>query len=296
MGVSVSLHKPVLVEEVLHYLRVRPGGVYVDCTLGTGGHTLAILGVPDTRVYAIDIDEESIAVARKRIREMGVNGSRIEIIKNNFRNIRSLIPEKVDGILFDLGLSSYQIDNPLRGFSYRFDAPLDMRFDRESGTPFYKILPHLGYEGLSRIIETYGEERMARRIARAIVGKSIKTTFELRDLILSHVRTRRPDRILARVFQAFRIYLNHELDNLEIALNGAVDSLKLGGRICVISYHSLEDGIVKHFFRRTNELQIITKKVVRPSEEEIADNPRARSARLRCAEKITNHNSQFTSR
>lgn len=324
------MHNPVLVNEVISFLVGssdptypvgQKGKIYVDCTFGLGGHTRAILekiriseyqksrGAEEhkkgIRVYGIDIDRQSLEKAKSEL-----DTGRVELIHGNFRQLSELILEKqvapvaevaplaVDGVLFDLGISSEQLEDGRRGFSYRHNGPLDMRMNCESGVPCFKLIEKLKVDDMEYILKQYGEERWSRKIARNICEKKPKTTQELYEIVLSAIpfkyskRTRtlqassETGRVLARVFQALRIYVNDELENLRVGLKEALKILKKDGRICVISYHSLEDRIVKNFFRFNDNLVELTKKPVRPHPDEIFKNHRARSAKLRCAMKI----------
>jgi 16S rRNA (cytosine1402-N4)-methyltransferase len=230
------------------------------------------------RVIAFDQDLEAIEAARQKLAEY----SNIEYIRDNFSNIKKHVKEKVDGFLFDLGVSSYQIDEATRGFSFQKDGPLDMRMDRGQKLTAGEIVNRFPAGEIERIIRDYGEERFARRIAGAIAEKRpLHTTFELKEIVEKAIPTWRKRESVSRVFQALRIAVNSELENLQKALKDSVELLRPGGRIVVISYHSLEDRIVKHAFRGF----ALTKKPVLPSAEEIASNPRAKSAKLRAAEK-----------
>lgn len=269
-------HTPVLVGEVVSFIK---DGIWVDATLGTGGHTEAILAKFDeVFVYGIDRDKNSLEVAKNRLEKFQ---GRVKFICDNFRNLETIIQEPVCGVLFDIGLSSFQLDDAERGFSYRFDGPLDMRLDGSDGLPLQRQLKYLTRAEIETILRNYGEERRAREIAKKIhsLRDKIETTGDLRILIGKDTRT------LSRVFQAFRIFVNDELENLKAGLSSALSILKEDGRIIVISYHSLEDRIVKHFFRENTNLVVLTRKPIRPSNEEIALNPRARSAKMRVAEK-----------
>ncbi len=295
-------HVPVLVREVLAVLRPSPGGAYLDCTVGAGGHAEAILeaaGAP-SRLVGIDRDPEAISVARSRL---GRFGDRVRLGRGDFRELPRLVSELdvegFDGVLFDLGVSSFQLDDPSRGFSFSMEGPLDMRMDRESGALAARdLLYELPEEGLTRIIREYGEERWARQIARGIVTArkqgSLETTRDLAALVTRAIPRRFwPRRIhpATRTFQAIRIAVNQELSGLEEALEIAVGLLHPSGRICVISFHSLEDRTVKHLFRRLAApealpgVRILTRRPVTPAAEETARNPRARSAKLRAAER-----------
>ncbi len=300
-------------EEVVSYLNLKPSGIYVDGTLGGGGHTKAILeAAPEARVIALDVDEDAIREAEKRLKEFG---KRVTIVRENYINIKEVLErlgiDRVDGVVLDLGVSSYQLERAERGFSFLRDAPLDMRMDRRQRLTAYNLVNELSERELEEIFRLYGEERRARSFARAIVKarkrEPIKTTGELADIIMDTL----PERLkyarihpATRVFQALRIAVNRELENLKVGLRNAIDCLNRGGRIVVISFHSLEDRIVKNTFKefeqgcicppevprcvcgRKPTLRVITKKVVLPSLNEVEANPRARSARLRAAEKL----------
>lgn len=282
-------HAPVMAKEVVRFLGPAAGGTIVDCTLGGGGHTEKLIAHSSKlRIIGLDRDADAIAAAKERLKEF----EGITYINDNFANIEKYIKKKVDGFLFDLGVSSHQIDEPSRGFSLRQDGPLDMRMDRGQNTTAFDIVNDRPAEEIGQILREYGEERFAKRICNAIYErrrvKKIGTTAELRDLVEKSIPTWRKRESVARVFQALRIAVNSELENLQKALPQAVPLLERGGRIVVISYHSLEDRIVKRFFREysTNGmLKILTKKPVTPDEREIAENPRAKSAKLRAAEK-----------
>ena len=305
-----SFHIPVLLKEVLHYLIPKKGGgVYIDCTLGGGGHSKAILEriYPDGLLIGIDRDIEAIKAARK---ELSNFLDRAILIRDNFKNLEEILSnlkiKVVSGVLFDLGVSSHQLRERGRGFSFREDGHLDMRMDL---TQKFNASSLINYteEELVRIFEEYGEERFSKRIARLIVlerqKNPITTTKQLADLViraLPKAKRRGRWRIhpATRVFQAIRIEVNQELDVLEKGLNQAIKVLKDKGRICVISYHSLEDRIVKNVFKKAERekvakenygLKIITKKPIRASQEEIKRNPKARSAKLRVAEKTIVH-------
>lgn len=297
-----SGHVPVLVREVVATLEPRPGGAYIDCTVGGGGHAEAILEAagPSSRLVGIDRDAAALPVARDRLRRFG---DRVRLIRGDFRELPRLVsalePEGFDGILFDLGVSSLQLDDPSRGLSFSMEGPLDMRMDRESGTPSARELLHtLPEENLTRIIREYGEDRWARQIARGIVAArrhgSLETTRDLAAVAARAIPRRFwPRRIhpATRTFQAMRIAVNQELEGLEGALDGAIRLLHAGGRIGVIAFHSLEDRVVKHLFRRLAAAEaapgvtIVTRRPMTPSPEERAQNPRARSAKLRVAER-----------
>ena len=307
-------HKPVLVAEVIASLQCRTGVVYVDGTLGGGGHAFEILrnSAPDGRLIGIDADGDALREAEKRLASFG---DRAILVKGNFADMETILSgmkiEKVEGILLDLGVSSHQLDTTERGFSFTLDAPLDMRMNRDRGPNAYDLVHTLSQERLERILRKFGEERMAGRIARAIVARRtlspIRTTGDLAGVVTGALpRTRGPARIhpATRTFQALRIAVNDELAGLQRALTDGMKRLKPGGRFSVISFHSLEDRIVKNAFRtaekgcicpsdlpvcacgRKPTMKILTRKPVIPDEAEIRDNPRARSAKLRTAERF----------
>jgi 16S rRNA (cytosine1402-N4)-methyltransferase len=274
------------------YLAVRSGGTYVDATFGAGGHARAILNRLGTgRLIAIDADPGAAQ------RAAAIADSRLTFVHSNFRSITSILDrcaiESIDGVLFDLGVSSMQLDDAERGFSLGRPAMLDMRMDSGVGRSAYDILATASETELADIFYYYGEERSARRIARAVVarrsnGTLPSTTSEFAQLVAGVVARRgRRERIhpATRVFQALRIVVNDELDALREGLNGAVGRLRRTGRIVAISFHSLEDRIVKQTFRDDDRLEVITKGPVRPDDAEVAGNPRARSAKLRAAER-----------
>jgi 16S rRNA (cytosine1402-N4)-methyltransferase len=307
-------HTPVLVEEALRYLAPERGGVFVDCTLGLGGHAEALLEACETaRLVGIDRDPRALERAARRLARFG---DRVRLVAGAFSEIRELLAgvagrqARVAGILADLGVSSLQLDTPGRGFSFRFDAPLDMRMGPDGPTAA-DVVNEYGEADLARIFKDYGEERQARRIARALAKarteEPIETTRRLRDLILAAKGIgpggggRREGRVdpATRVFQALRIEVNRELAELQRFLDEAATLLEEDGRLVVISYHSLEDRIVKNTLRdlargeidevtgrpraESRILEVLTKKPVRPSDAEVDANPRARSGRLRAA-------------
>jgi 16S rRNA (cytosine1402-N4)-methyltransferase len=307
-------HKPVLVAEAIASLQCRAGAVYLDGTLGGGGHAFEILtnSSPDGRLIGIDADGDALREAEKHLAPFG---DRVILVKGNFADMETILSgmkiEKVEGILLDLGVSSHQLDTAERGFSFTLDAPLDMRMDRDRGPSAYDLVHTLSGEELEGVIRKFGEERMARRIARAIVARRtlspIRTTGDLASVVTGAMpRTRGPARIhpATRTFQALRIAVNDELAGLQQALTDGMGLLKPGGRFSVISFHSLEDRIVKSAFRaaekgcfcppdlpvcacgRKPTMNVITRRPVVPGEAEIRDNPRARSAKLRTAERI----------
>lgn len=308
---SEGYHQPVLAEAVVTYLVTEPNGAYLDLTVGGGGHTAALaerLG-PEARIYGVDRDPEALETARRRL--AGVSQVR-ELVKGTFADIERLTSGWRDrtfhGVLLDLGVSSHQIDDARRGFSFSSDGPLDMRMDPSAGETAAHLLGRLEARELAEIIREYGEERMARRIAEAIVRERqrspIRTTAQLAALVRSVVPPAHVVKSLARVFQALRIAVNRELDQLRAVLPAAFGLLVPGGRLAVIAYHSLEDRQVKQFFRRLADpctcppglpvcrcgavptLRILTKRPVRPDAAETTRNPRARSARLRVGERL----------
>ncbi len=288
-----GIHIPVMLGEVLEGLAPQRGSRILDCTVGGGGHAKALLerAVPGGVLIGIDYDARALELADAALR--GVEGARYRLFQGPFSRLKEFLLqaglEAVDIILFDLGLSSIQLDDPSRGFSFRYDSFLDMRMDQSRGITAEELVNSLSEEELARIFYRYGEEKFARRIAREIVMqrrlKAIETTGDLVRIVESVVGHRRT-RIhpATRVFQALRIVVNNELQELEDGLVAARDVLAPGGRIGVISFHSLEDRIVKHTFRRwvkEGDFELITKKPIVPSPEEVSSNPRSRSAKLR---------------
>jgi 16S rRNA (cytosine1402-N4)-methyltransferase len=278
---SGLLHLPVLPAEVLAGLMPQAGMLFVDGTLGGAGHTRLLL---EAGARVIGIDQDPFAL--ERANEAGLVG--LETRQGNFRDLVALVPEAVDGVLLDLGVSSFQLDDAVRGFSFHTDAPLDMRMS-QSGESAADVVNTLEYEELAQIIFDYGEERHSRRIARAIVAEREKTEFSSTVQLASvikraypgqHARGIHPAR---RTFQALRIYVNDELAALEAGLKGAKQILQTGGRLAVISFHSLEDRLVKRFMR--SELEPLFKKPLEASEAELLENPRSRSAKLRIGTK-----------
>jgi 16S rRNA (cytosine1402-N4)-methyltransferase len=285
-------HISVLLEPALEYLAIRPDGIYVDATFGAGGHTRAILERLDGgRVIAIDADPAAVE------RALGITHPSFTFVQANFSELRRVLDdlgiEHVDGVLFDLGVSSMQLDDAKRGFSFRESAPLDMRMNPHQGQSAFDVLNTASESELADIFFHYGEERAARRIARAIVerrnsGRLPTTTTEFAQMIAGIVhRPGKRERIhpATRVFQALRIAVNDELGVLREGLDSAVDRLREAGRVVVISFHSLEDRIVKQTFRSDERLDVLTKKPIVPSEEEMVNNPRARSAKMRAAQR-----------
>jgi len=283
---TAELHQPVMLSEALDLLNVQPGGVYVDATFGGGGHTRGIIE-RGGQVLALDQDPD----AHKRAERLG--GVAIRFVKDNFRNLEAVLASQglppVNGILADLGVSSFHFDDPDRGFSYQQEGPLDMRMG-DSGPTAAEIVNTLPEEELANIIWRYGEERQSRRIARAIVAARVKepieTTTQLAEIIRRAVGFRKAGHPARRTFQALRIYVNDELGALTELLEAAGRVLAPGGRLVVISFHSLEDRIVKHFLRDDPRFQVLTKKPLVASATEQEKNPRSRSAKLRAGERI----------
>ncbi|BDI14899.1 ribosomal RNA small subunit methyltransferase H [Nostoc cf. commune SO-36] len=280
-------HISVLGREVVEGLAVRPGGHYLDVTVGGGGHSRLILeAAEDVRVTAVDQDEDALAAAKKELAEFS---DRIQFIYSNFADYE-FPPNTFDGILADLGVSSYHLDQAERGFSFRQAANLDMRMDRGRSLTAADVINNWDEAELADIFFKYGEERLSRRIARRIVERRpLHTTTELADAIASSVPPKyRYGRIhpATRVFQALRIVVNDELKSLETFLDKAPNALVPGGRIAIISFHSLEDRPVKHGLRNSPLLKVLTKKPIIAQEEEIGKNPRSRSAKLRIAQKL----------
>lgn len=309
----VYTHRPVLLNECIENLRVHPNGVYVDGTLGRGGHSLEIAKkLEKGRLIAIDCDDEAIAAAKKILSQYQ---DKVTFVRGNFRDLDEILKqadaETVDGMLFDLGVSSPQLDDQKRGFSYMQDAELDMRMDRSSSLTAKEIVNHWSASELKKIFYEYGEERYAAAISNAIVRerekKPIETTSELVDIIKKAMPAsarKEKQHPAKRSFQALRIAVNGELANLDRLMQTAVSHLNPGGRLCIITFHSLEDRIVKSAMNdqakgctcppdfpvcvcgNKPKIRIITKKPILPSDAEIMENPRARSAKLRVCEKI----------
>ena len=308
-----NIHQPVLMREVVDLLSPRAGAVIVDGTIGMGGHSEALLSAhPTIEIIGIDRDEDALSIAKKRLASFG---DRVRLVHGNYRDCVDLLSaldvDRIDGFLLDLGLSSLQLDRPERGFSFRASGPLDMRMDRTSGASAADLVNDASAEELSGIISRYGEERFSHRIASAIAAARtkgrIETTDELARIVYDAIpRKFHPPRIhpATRTFQALRIAVNDELSNLESGLEASFSILSAGGVMAVISFHSLEDRIVKGFFRykalscicppdlpvcmcdKKVEMEVLTKKPIVPSDEEIDANPRARSAKLRAARKL----------
>ncbi len=296
MGLGGFGHIPVLVEEVMTFLRCEPGRTYVDATLGGGGHASEILKrtAPDGVVIGMEWDEEALSETRNTLMPFG---DRVKIFRENFIHLPDFVrAESVDGMLLDLGLSSIQLEKEERGFSFKGEGPLDMRMDQRMTHTAAHLVNRLSSEELEYTLFHYGEESWAKRIAKAIVQERerepIRTTQTLRNIVHRTIPRRFHSRRIdpaTRTFQALRIRVNEELDNLGKILEIGWKILKRGGRICIISFHSLEDRMVKETFRRLEkqgEMRRLTKKPVTPSEEEQRKNPRSRSAKLRCAERV----------
>ena len=286
------IHLPVILSEATELLEPYRGGVFIDATLGLGGHSEALLTQnPGIRLYGIDQDAEARALAKARL------GERITIIPGNFRDISTLSKQagvtSADGILLDIGVSSLQLDDPQRGFTFREEGPLDMRMDQETGETAADIVNTLKERDLADLIFKYGEERLSRKIARMLVEKRpFTTTTELAEVLVQAyplaLRHKRPHPA-TRTFQALRIAVNDELGALEQGLDGALELLAPGGILAVITFHSLEDRIVKYRFRAAaeNGFKILTKRPTTPSAEEMAINPRSRSAKLRGIQRVS---------
>lgn len=295
-------HRPVLLKEAVHHLITDRSGLYVDGTLGGGGHAMKILSQldKDATLYGIDQDDRALEAAKALIKD----DPRFIPVKGNFGYLSRLLPPEirgeVSGLLLDLGVSTHQIKEAERGFSFQKEGPLDMRMSNLRGITAHRVVNEYSYEDLRDIIFHYGEERMSREIARAIIdARPVETTTQLREAVVSVVRGRHQIKSVARVFQGIRIEVNRELDMLRNVLEQSLNLLKIGGRIVVISYHSLEDRLVKRFFKAGNfegkvekdfygnelsPIKEISGGIITPSREEIEENPPARSAKMRVAE------------
>lgn len=303
------MHKSVLLEECIENLNIKDNSVIVDCTLGYGGHSSEILKrIPNGKLYAFDQDSEAIKYSRDRLSKISNN---FEIINTNFENIEKELTkrtEEVDGILYDLGVSSPQLDTETRGFSFHGDARLDMRMDTSNSLSAYEVVNNYSYQKLTNILYKYGEEKYASSIVKGIIKareqKPIETTLELAEIIKNNVplKYRREKHPARKTFQAIRIEVNRELDVFETSLKQALDLIKIGGRICVITFHSLEDKICKDIFKSVSTLDSNLKKLpvipenmmpkykiigsIKPSKNELEINNRARSAKLRIIERV----------
>ena len=296
-----KFHIPVMLNEILSNLNLGPGKTIVDATIGTAGHSIEIIKriMPGGKLIGIDRDAESLKVARERLSDYQAS---CEFVHGNFCDIDNILSqlgiEKIDGILFDLGISSFQLDNPQRGFSFQQDGPLDMRLDRSSFISAYDLINNLTQDEISSLLWSFGEERWHNRIARYLVKEReshpISTTSQLSNIVMQAIPARyryghfriHP---ATRTFQAVRIAVNRELETLQNAINKVVGFLREGARICVISFHSLEDRIVKLGLRKAAQegmVHLVTLKPARPAQEEADNNPSSRSAKLRIAEKI----------
>jgi 16S rRNA (cytosine1402-N4)-methyltransferase len=311
-GLSQKNHRPVLLRETIESLAVKRGGLFVDCTVGLGGHSEAILQTsPDAQVLGIDRDEEALRLARERLAEFG---GRFRAVRADFRELTRVLAtaevKAVRGILADLGVSSLQLDSPSRGLSFRHEAPLDMRMDMSSGETAAELLGRLSEVEIARLIFEYGEERHSRRIARRIVdrreaGEPVTSTTELANLVERAIGgKKRRIHPATRTFQALRIAVNRELEGLDQFVADAFDALEPHGRLAVISFHSLEDRIIKRTLLKLSGrcqcpprlpqcacgarqvIEILTRRPLTPTEDEIAENPRARSAKLRIAARL----------
>jgi len=308
MSGQANGHVPVLVTEVSDWLLTDPHGVYVDGTLGGAGHSKALLNelASDATLLGIDADSKTLEIAKQQLADYPQN---IFLAEANFSHMAALLYkeniDEVDGILLDLGLSSFQIDIPEKGFSYMKEGPLDMRFSQASTETAAKFINTAQEKDIAYVIKRYGEERYAKKIARSIiVNRPMSTTTDLREAIAAVTPDSFLIKTLSRVFQALRIHVNRELDVLEQTLNSSLTLLKAGGRLAVISYHSLEDRVVKNFIKEAEQdcicppelpkcvcdheqvMQSLSKGIITPSEDEIRANPRARSAKLRIAERL----------
>ena len=304
-------HYSVLLAETIEQLHIKPDGIYVDGTLGGGGHAWQVCSRLTTgHFYGIDQDDAAIAAAGERLAPFG---DKVTILRNNYCNMRTALAAEgvtgVDGIVLDLGVSSYQLDTEERGFSYRYDAPLDMRMDRRQTLTARDIVNNYSENDLYRIIRDYGEDKFAKNIAKHIVvnraDKPIETTYELNDIIKAAIpaKMRQNGHPSKQTFQAIRIECNRELEVLKDSLDDFIDLLNPGGRLCVITFHSLEDRIVKTIFRKNenpgtcppefpvcvcgkvSKGQVVTRKAILPSAQELAENSRSKSAKLRVFEK-----------
>jgi 16S rRNA (cytosine1402-N4)-methyltransferase len=306
-------HYSVMLNECISALDIKPDGKYVDCTLGGGGHSEEIVKrLTSGRLIAIDQDEDALAAAKQRLEEYA---DKITFVHNNFSNLNDILSElnidEIDGVMYDLGVSSYQLDNAERGFSYNSDAPLDMRMDRSAGLTAYDVVNNYSEEELRRILFEYGEENNSFKIARAICEQRnnhpINTTFELSDIVKSVAKKQdlyEGHHPAKRTFQAIRIEVNGELNVIAPSIEAAVSHLKPGGRIVVLTFHSLEDRAVKQLFSRLEkgctcppsfpicvcgkkpQLKLVNKKPLAPSPQELLINRRSHSAKMRAAEKI----------
>ncbi len=314
LEVEKIIHKSVMVDEAMEYLITNPEGTYVDATVGLGGHTGAILRNTGTggKVVGLDVDEEVLDIARERLESYS---SKVVLRNNNYSAIDKVLAdlgvEQLDGIIADLGMSSFQIDSSGRGFSFQRDEPLDMRMDATLRFRAYDLVNEMTVDEITKVLKTYGEERWAKRIAKRVVekrkGSKIKSSAELAGIVSDAIPNKFHSPKIhpaTKTFQAFRIAVNNELENLKDFITKSVSLLKVGGRIAIISFHSLEDRAVKSSFRRfaspcvcppdlprcscgkEKMLKIITPRAITPSEDEVLNNPRSRSAKMRVAERV----------
>jgi 16S rRNA (cytosine1402-N4)-methyltransferase len=291
------VHEPVLTAEAVALLAPERGGLFVDCTVGLGGHTMALLEAGASKVLGLDRDRDALRIAGERLKAFG---ERVELVHSDYRDLPRVLDQRgiafMSGALADLGVSSMQLDAEGRGFSFRRDEPLDMRMDQSQGPTAADLIREAGEEEIANVIFEHGEERYSRRIARAIVESrrtaAITTTGQLAQLVRRAVPQRGYQRIdpATRTFQALRIWVNRELEQLDAFLASACSRLLVGGRLVVITFHSLEDRIVKHAFRALAPgraaLQVLTKRPIVPGDAEIERNPRARSAKLRAIARL----------
>jgi len=287
-------HIPVMITEVLSYLAIKPDGIYLDGTIGPGGHATPILKklIDGGKVVGIDRDEEALDICKQNLK---TSSSILSLYHNSYNNLDKILAAEglsaFNGVLLDLGLSSLQLGSKNRGFSYRSGGPLDMRYDQSSGSGAGKLINQTDQGNLAQIFKEYGEERLASRIAKSIKEMTIMNTVaDLREAIRRCTPPNHRDRTFARIFQALRIAVNQELGILEQFLTKFIDFLRPGGRIVIISYHSLEDRLVKHSFKKLasgGTLDILTKRPITATEKERKKNRRARSAKLRAAVKVT---------
>ncbi|MEM2319912.1 MAG: 16S rRNA (cytosine(1402)-N(4))-methyltransferase RsmH [Candidatus Bathyarchaeia archaeon] len=293
------LHLPVMLKEVIHYLDPKGNENFIDCTIGEGGHAMAILEHNKPYGKVLGLDRDPVLLERLKLKVKGTDyDKRLIPVYGNFADLKSIVEEhgfkRVSGVLFDLGLSSWHLEESRRGFSFMRNEQLDMRYDSQQNTLTAEtILNHWSVKDIERILRIYGEERFSRRIAEEIVrSRPLKTTV---DLVMAIERAtpawyhRRRIHFATKTFQALRIAVNNELENLEKALPQTLEVMERGGRLVIIAFHSLEDRIVKNFLKgkaKEGEVKILTKKPIRPAKEEVAENPRSRSARLRAAMKL----------
>ena len=296
-----DVHVPVLAEEICHWLRPKPGGIYVDCTLGMGGTSLKILERAGNNAYLVglDRDPEAVAYAEKNLEPYSPF---VKIFHGNYSHLTEFVHqagfERVDGVVFDLGVSSLQFDKPERGFSFSSDGPLDMRMNQTQGPRAADLVNCLSEKELADLLFVCGEERFSRRIARAIVEARKTYVLDTTQALVAVIKGAVPSsyrrgriHCATRTFQALRIRVNQELDLLQPALQDAVSLLKEGGRLCVVAFHSLEDRLVKHLFRSLAggdhpTITVLTKRPITADEQEIQENPRARSAKLRVVQRL----------